>query len=213
MHKLRFLSTAIGVVLALTLLAPVGTSHRALAQDTRRIELPDFGSFSYPVATYSVMPDTFSISAEDMANVVFPGAWIISPNDSFIYEQLAQGNMVYTMRLAAITNTNNVAAENLATLLGTLPLMRYEAVGALEGATVEQTQVGGMPAVKASGVTFAEGAKATHLIILNGNTLVEIVIMPTVLYGAPNHNIFMTGNADPNLAVMESILASIQFIK
>lgn len=179
----------------------------------RKADLPDLGSITYPLDTYSLRPTSdIQVSQERLGEVLFPGVMTISPNDSFILEQQEAANVVYSLHFAPIIAPEGTSAETLPELLGQLPLIAYEA-SALEGMNIAEFDFNGLPAVRVDNVSTDPVEIASHILVLNGSTIVEILVLPARLYGAPNHLAYMTGDAEANRGIAEQIAASFELIQ
>lgn len=190
------------VVLALLMgISVVGAQDDAL----RTAALPDLGSISYPIESYSLRPGELSIPAEQASAVMFPGAYSIVPNDSFVAEQQAQDQIAYAVHVAPVIAPEGVTAETLWTLLGKLALAQYEGVDA---ANISVFELNGLPAVRVDRVPTPLVEIASHVLVLNGSVVIEMVVLPARIYGAPAHNDFMTGDADANPGISEAIIQS-----
>jgi hypothetical protein len=146
--------------------------------------------------------------------VVFPGVINVEPNDSFIFdtENPTQG-IIYQMRMAATPNNNGYTADDLESLLGTLPLLQYDP-SMLEGLEIQQIEINGAPAVRVDDLLIgAAGGAVTESIALppEGNPIVEFVIEPVTIVGMSTDIALGNGDPDANLGIMENILASFQF--
>jgi len=49
---------------------------------------------------------------------------------------------------------------------------------------------------------------ASHVLVLNGSVVIEMVVLPARIYGAPAHNDFMTGDVEANPGISEAIIQS-----
>jgi hypothetical protein len=178
------------------------------------VDVPDLGSVTYPMDTYSLRPASdFSVPVERSAEVIFPGLLSITPNDGFMAEQRGAGKMVYSVHFAAVAAPEGTTAENLEALLGKLPLVSYEPE-ALDGKSVAVFEHDGLPAVRVNGVKTALVEIVSHILVLNGGSIIEIFVTPAKSYAAPEFNSFVTGEADErNLALAERIWTSLDFIQ
>jgi hypothetical protein len=212
------LKRTIGVVIFALFFSTFAISTVAHGDDSkmRVAQLPDLGSFAYPVESYSLRPDASGIATERMTEVLFPGAFSFLPNDSFAYMQMDAGHMVYTVRVAAVVAPAGVTAATLGEQFGKLPLLTYDAA-VLSGKTVQTLQIDGLSTVRVDEVAFTSGMTpapvASHLLVLNGGVVIEIVILPTTLVGAPLHNEFATGDPATNRQLVEDIVASFKAVK
>lgn len=201
------------VVVIVTLLG----AFRVGAQDIDKyliVDVPDLGSVTYPMDAYSLRPASdFSVPIERSAEVLFPGFLSITPNDGFMAEQRGAGKMVYSVHFAAVVAPEGTTAENLESLLGRLPLVSY-AAAALDGKSVAVFEHDGLPAVRVNGVKTGLVEIVSHILVLNGGSIVEILVTPAKAYAAPEYNSFVTGEADGrNLALAEQIWVSFDFIQ
>ena len=198
------------IMFSLTALAPgSGRPSHADDQTVRVLSLPDLGSVEYPLDTYSARADLSGLQNDATSDILFPGAFTIAPNDAFVYQQLALGNAVFTVRIASVLPSIGVKAEALPTLFGALPLMAYEQ-DALNGVEIQRLTIDGLPAVRVNNVVNGAEKIAAHMLVLNGAMVVEIVVLPAKLTGVPMHNAFMTGNEDANREIYEEIIASLK---
>jgi hypothetical protein len=203
------------IVLIVLIVTVLGAFHVG-AQDIDKyliVDLPDLGSVTYPMNEYSLRPASdFSVPVERSAEVIFPGFLSITPNDRFVAEQRGEGKMVYSVHFAAVIAPEGTTGENLESLLGKLPLVSYEAE-ALDGKTVAVFEHNRLPAVRVNGVTTGLVEIVSHILVLNGGNIIEILVTPAKSYAAPEFNSFVTGDADGrNLALAEKIWASLTFI-
>lgn len=199
------------LMLSLQAALPVNSVRTARADDQtlRLLSLPDLGSLEYPLDTYSARADMNGLHNDETSDILYPGAFTIAPNDSFVYHQLEAGNTVYTVRIASVLPTTPVKADALATVLGTLPLIAYDK-DALNGVEVQTLTIDGLAAVRVNDFMAGGEKVATHILILNGVMVVEIVVLPAKLTGAPMHNDFMAGSADANRVIYEAMLTSLK---
>lgn len=204
------------IVLAVVVVTVLG-AFQVGAQDIDKyliVDVPDLGSVTYPMNEYSLRPASdFSVPMERSAEVIFPGFLSITPNDGFVSEQRGDGKMVYSVHFAAVVAPEGTTGENLESLLGKLPLVSYEA-DALDGKTVAVFEHDGLPAVRVNGVMSGPVEIVSHILVLNGGSIIEIFVTPTKSYAAPEFNSFVTGEADGrNLALAEQIWVSFDFIQ
>jgi hypothetical protein len=205
-----FRQWAVRIVLLMSVLGVVSVGAQAV-ESYLIVDLPDFGSVTYPMDTYSLRPASdFSIPQERSVEVLFPGFMSITPNDSFLAEQRGAGKMVYSVHFAAVAAPEGTTADDLVGLLGQTPLVSYEA-SALASITPAVFTHNGLPAVRVNNVMSGSLEIVSHILILNGANLIEVFITPAKSYAAPAFNDFVTGEADgQNLALVEQIWASIQ---
>jgi hypothetical protein len=198
----------IGFVVAVCL--SVTGQIRADQSEYRRIELPDLGSFEYPIATYSIQAVTPDISESRRREIFFPGVFSVSPNDEFLYSEQGRGHVVYTLLIGTVANTQHVTADVLSTQAGKLPLLSDDRVTTMKARSVT---LDGLPAIRIDDIPVGATAKATYIIVYRGVTLIELLIKPTIRYGAPHHNEFADGDVQANRALIEQVISSLHFTK
>ena len=134
--------------------------------------------FDYPLGTHCVRTSNLAEPADFL--VAFGALIALEPNDSVIYGDAAAPTHFTRMRVLANAYDTAIDAEafDLSTLAGTLPLLRYDPAEAV----VEATTLGGMPAVRVSGIPIGpEGAEATEIIAAFEGLVYQIVIEPVTL--------------------------------
>jgi hypothetical protein len=96
------------------------------------------------------------------------GAIEVKPNDSFIY---GDNRNTYSVKIAAITNSEVYDADDLPGLLGTLLLLQYEPT-MLEGKEIQSLDINGNPAVRVDDVQAGLSG------VLGEGQILEVVIEP-----------------------------------
>ncbi|MBI5666702.1 MAG: hypothetical protein HZC41_01730 [Chloroflexi bacterium] len=207
--RTRLLLVAIAGLIALMSAASMAGAQEDTAASLRRVSVPDLGSFEYPLALYSVRAGMLPPAASE--TLLFPGAVSVEPNDSFVYQD-DQG-VVYRLTLAAFVDESVTADTDPASRLGQSPLLPYEA-SALDSLDVATVTIGGLPAARVNdlpaGVVNQAGV-AAHIVAVAPGRVLELVVEPVMLFGAPNHNEPMAGDTDMNRSLYEDILASLEF--
>lgn len=193
--------------LALVAVAVVFTSQLANVQaetNLRNHHAPDLAYFDYPLDTYSVRQGQVPFPpAGEISPILFPGVVSIEPNDSYIYAE-NQGT-VYKISMASVANTDSVqTVDTLPQLLGTLELMRYDAI-TLEGLEIETFEMDGLPAVRVNDLPTGLNGVAAHILAVSRNQIFEIVVEPVMV------NDENSEATETNRTVYETILSSIRF--
>ena len=82
-----FRQRIVWIVLLMSLMGGISVGAQAV-ENYLIVDLPDFGSVTYPMETYSLRPASdFSVPQERSGEVLFPGFMSITPNDGFLAEQ------------------------------------------------------------------------------------------------------------------------------
>jgi hypothetical protein len=184
-------------VLAL-LSANVLFAQEAATRTFRPLDRGLLYQFDYPVETHSVR--TSNLQLPEDAVVVAGGLVAVEPNDSYIYA--AEVEPTYTSRMRILVQPDLAADSELSSLAGTLPLIQYD----LQDLTVEETTLGGQPAVRVDGIPLTPGAGTTEIITAYEGLIYEIVIEPVPLgMGFESFDVTL----DP---VYEGILDSWEFV-
>jgi hypothetical protein len=213
MSRLYRIAFLISIVLVLTVMVAAAqeATSDAASLGQRTFQAADLGMFDYPLETYSVRPG----SSPNSGQMLFPGIISIEPNDSFLYgDKNPNRGIVYMMQIAASPNEGGYTADDLESLLGTLPLLQYEAA-ALEGLDIQHIELDGSPAVRVNNLPVGPGSGVTHIIALApaGNPLVEFVISPANLFGAGIGSNPSQGDPNVNRRILEAIIQSFRFVR
>jgi hypothetical protein len=209
LYRIAFLIITLISLTVMVVAAQEATPDESLS--LRTFQATDLGTFDYPLDTYSVRPG----SSPNSDQIFFPGIISIEPNDSFLYgARRPNPGIIYQMQIAASPNENAYTADDLENLLGTLPLLQYDA-DVLAGLDVQHIELDGSPAVRVNNLPVGPGSGVTHIIALApaDNALVEFVISPANLFGAGIGANPSQGDPNVNRRILDNVVQSFQFLR
>lgn len=172
----------------------VTTAVEDIAEE-RTHTIPDIGTITYPLESYSVLT-ACGCDSSRAADIFFPGVVTLYPNDHVVHGTAF--DTAYRIKIAMVA----VEGDLDASMLGTGPLVQYDA-DIFDPGDVTRLNLNGTPALRIDNLPAGPAGTVTmDIIAVVNDRMIEILVEPVADVG---------GTATEGLAIVNQIIGSITF--